>query len=189
MTISSEKFREALRHFPAGVTIVTIKSPNYENPHGLTVSAFVSISPEPPLVMIAIDHRASGHEMLEEEGTVFAVNSLSQSMSELSNRFAWIKDEDRFAMGDWGTAVTGAPILKNALAWLDCTIHNRYEAGTHTIYIGKVVASDTPGAGECPLIYWNRGYRYLKTSENPTDKSRKQPEPLPPTQFTTPCLV
>ena len=119
--------------------------------------------------MIAIDHRASGHELLEAEGAVFAVNVLSQEMSELSNRFAWIKDENRFAVGEWGTAVTGAPILQNALAWLDCTIYNRHEAGTHTIYIGKVEASDTPGVGESPLIYWNRGYRYLKISEEPTD--------------------
>ena len=169
MTISSEKFREALRLFPAGVTIVTIKAPGYEKPHGLTVSAFASISPEPPLIMIAIDHRASGHEMLQQEGAVFDVNILSQEMSELSNRFAWIKDEDRFAVGNWGTAVTGAPILQNALAWLDCTIYNRSEAGTHTIYIGEVQASATPGAGPPPLIYWNRGYRYLKISEEPTD--------------------
>ena len=169
MAISSEKFREALRNFPAGVTIVTIKSPSQEKPHGLTVSAFASISPEPPLIMIAIDHRASGHEMLQEEGATFAVNILSQEMSELSNRFAWIKDEDRFAVGDWGTAVTGAPILKNALAWLDCTIDKRYEAGTHTIYIGLIQASEVPQAGEPPLIYWNRGYRYLKISDESTD--------------------
>ena len=169
MTISSEQFRDALRQFPAGVTIVTIKAPGHDQPHGLTVSAFASISPEPPLIMIAIDHRASGHELLEKEGAVFAVNVLSQEMSELSNRFAWIKDEDRFAVGDWGTSVTGAPILQNALAWLDCTIHNRYEAGTHTIYIGKVEASGTPGAGQPPLLYWNRGYRYLKTGDEPTD--------------------
>lgn len=169
MTISSEKFREALRLFPAGVTIVTIKSPGQEKPHGLTVSAFSSISPEPPLIMIAIDHRSYGHEMLEEEGAVFAVNILSQEMSELSNRFAWIKDEDRFAVGDWRTAVTGAPVLQDALAWLDCTIYNRYEAGTHTIYIGKVEAADTPTGEKSPLLYWNRGYRYLKTSEESTD--------------------
>ena len=165
MTISSEQFRNALRLHPAGVTIVTIKAPSQEQPHGLTVSAFSSISPEPPLIMVAIDHRASGHELLEEEGAVFAVNILTQEMSELSNRFAWIKDEDRFATGDWGTAVTGAPILQNALAWLDCTIYDRYEAGTHTIYLGKVEASGTPGDGKCPLLYWNRGYRALKTSE------------------------
>lgn len=169
MTITSEQFREALRHFPAGVTIVTIKAPSQPQPHGLTVSAFASISPEPPLIMVAIDHRASGHELLEEEGAVFAVNILAQDMSELSNRFAWIKDEDRFAMGKWGTAVTGAPILQDALAWLDCTIYDRHEAGTHTIYLGQVVASACPRAGATPLIYWNRGYRHLKAGDESTD--------------------
>ncbi len=162
MTITSEQFRDALRHFPAGVTIVTISAPGYDKPHGLTVSAFASISPEPPLVMIAIDNRASGQEMLTVEGASFAVNILPQDQMELSNRFAWVKNEDRFLVGDWATAVTGAPILKNALAWLDCTIYCRYEAGTHTIYLGAVQASAVPRPDESPLIYWNRGYRRLQ---------------------------
>ena len=159
MPISSEAFRNALRHFPSGVTIVTIRAG--EVVHGLTVSAFASISPEPPLIMIAIDHRHGAYEMLQQEGAVFAVNILHQDQMELSNRFAWLKDEDRFAAGSWDRAVTGAPILTDALAWLDCTIHNSYPAGTHTLYIGEVQASATPRAEASPLIYWNRGYRLL----------------------------
>jgi len=116
--------------------------------------------------MIAIDHRGVGHEMLQIEGAVFAVNILPQDKMELSNRFAWVKDVDRFAEGEWGTAVTGAPILKDALAWLDCTVHHRYEAGTHTLYLGQVEASDAPRPDEAPLIYWNRGYRRLH-QDNP----------------------
>lgn len=166
MTIGSEQFREALRHFPAGVTVVTIKASGFAQPHGLTVSAFSSISPKPPLIMVAIDHRASGQDMLQVEGAVFAVNILGQDQMELSNRFAWVKDEDRFALGEWETAVTGAPVLKNALAWLDCTIYARYEAGTHTIYLGQVEASSVPRPDEAPLIYWNRGYRRLH-QDNP----------------------
>jgi len=162
MPITSEQFRDALRHFPAGVTIVTIKTPESDQPHGLTVSAFASISPEPPLIMIAIDHQHTAYPMLEKEGAVFAVNILAQNQTELSNRFAWVRDEDRFIAGEWNTAVTGAPILKDALAWLDCTIYGRHVAGTHTIYIGEVQASDCPRPGEPPLIYWNRGYRWLK---------------------------
>lgn len=161
MPITSEQFRDALRHFPAGVTIVTINAPGEADPHGLTVSAFASISPEPPLIMISIDHRATGHALLEEEGATFAVNILAQDQMELSNRFAWVKDEDRFTVGEWDTAVTGAPILSNALAWLDCTIYARYTAGTHTIYLGQVQASSVPRPGEPPLVYWNRGYRQL----------------------------
>lgn len=166
MTVTSEQYRDALRLFPAGVTIVTIKSPLDEKPHGLTVSAFSSVSPEPPLVLIALDHRSLGHKLLEDNEAVFAVNILPYDKAELSNRFAWIKDEDRFAEGNWGTAVTGAPILQDALAWLDCTLHDRFDAGTHTIYIGQVQASGVPRPDDLPLIYWNRGYRQLAADGN-----------------------
>lgn len=159
MAISSEEFREALRHFPSGVTIVTIKSG--EEIHGLTVSAFASISPSPPLIMVAIDHRHRAYELLERPRTVFAVNILHHDQMELSNRFAWLKDADRFAAGEWTTAKTGAPVLADALAWLDCTVQERYLAGTHTIYVGEVQASNCPRPEGPPLVYWNRGYRRL----------------------------
>lgn len=166
MPIQSEDYRDALRHFPAGVTIVTLKAKGEDKPHGLTVSAFASVSPSPPLIMVAIDHRGASYDLMEREGTVFAVNILPQDKSELSNRFAWVDDADRFAEGDWGTAVTGAPILKDALAWLDCTIHARYEAGSNTIYIGHVQASGVPRPDEPPLIYWNRKYQKLALDES-----------------------
>jgi flavin reductase (DIM6/NTAB) family NADH-FMN oxidoreductase RutF len=160
MTIPSEQFRDALRHFPSGVTLVTIRSG--EQIHGLTVSAFASVSPEPPLIAVIIDQQHRGHPLLERKGAVFAVNILRESQINLSNRFAWVKDKDRFLEGDWTTAVTGAPVLANALAWLDCTIFGRYPVGTHTIYVGKVQASGVPRPDEPPLVYWNRGYRELK---------------------------
>lgn len=163
--ISSEEFRLALRHFPAGVTIVTVRTE--ERTHGLTVSAFASVSAEPPLIAIIIENRHKAHAMLEEPGAVFAVNILGEDQSELSNRFAWVKDEDRFAQGNWSTAETGAPILLDALAWLDCRIHARYPAGSHTVYIGEVNASNVPHQEAPPLIYWNRGYRKLRLHEEP----------------------
>lgn len=159
MAINHEDFRDALRHFPAGVTLVTVRSG--EERHGLTVSAFVSISPTPPLISVIIDHKGRGHELLEHSDAVFAVNILREGQEELSNRFAWSK-EDRFAVGDWGTAVTGAPILHDALAWLDCTVYSRHTAGTHTIYIGEVQASKVNFPDAKPLVYWNRGYRVIQ---------------------------
>ena len=159
MTISSEAFREVLRHFPSGVTIVTI-AVNGER-HGLTVSAFASISPNPPLITVAIDHRHSAEHLLQQPGAVFAVNILAEDQRALSDRFAWVKNEDRFAQGNWTTAETGAPILADALAWLDCTIHHRFDAGTHTIYIGLVQASSVPRPEQPPLLYWNRNYHRL----------------------------
>lgn len=159
MAISSEEYRQALRHFASGVTIVTIKVE--DEIHGLTVSSFASISPEPPLIMVAIDHRHTAYELLEQPDAVFAVNILHHDQMELSNRFAWLKDDDRFDKGEWTTAVTGAPVLADALAWLDCTVQDRYLAGTHTIYVGEVQASHCPRPEGPPLVYWNRGYRRL----------------------------
>lgn len=165
MPVSSEQFRRALRGFPSGVTLVTIRAE--EAIHGLTVSAFASVSPEPPLVAVIIDHKHNAYEMLETEGAVFAVNILREEQMELSNRFAWVKDTDRFHEGSWTTAATGAPILEDALTWLDCTIYGRHEAGTHTIYVGEVQAVGGAEDGAPPLVYWNQGYRRLQIDGEP----------------------
>lgn len=159
MTVGPEAFRDALRHFPAGVTLVTIRSG--ERVHGLTVSAFASVSPDPPLVAVMIDHAHYAHQLLEAPDAVFAVNVLGEDQAELSDRFAWGPDGERFGRGRWTSAATGAPLLEDALAWLDCRIHSRHAAGTHTLYIGEVVASGVPRPGESPLVYWNRAYRRL----------------------------
>lgn len=164
MAISSEEYRSALRHFASGVTIVGIRAG--DDIHGLTVSAFASVSPEPPLVLVVIDHRHKAHALLQRAEATFAVNVLEQAQVELSNRFAWTKDEDRFDEGDWRRGPTGAPVLHDALAWLDCRIVARHAAGTHTIYVGEVQASQaSPAAAGLPLLYWNRGYRHLKPVE------------------------
>ncbi len=160
MAISAEDFRNALRNFPAGVTLVTLKSG--DEIHGLTVSAFVSVSPDPPLIAVMIDHQHRAHHLLERAGAVFAVNILGEEQADLSERFAWKADGERFAAGRWETAVTGAPILADAIAWLDCTIFGRHAAGSHSLYIGEVQASGVPRPEAAPLIYWNRAYRALR---------------------------
>ena len=157
--VSGEDFRAALRHFPSGVTLVTLRAG--ERIHGLTVSAFASVSAAPPLIVVAIDHRHHAYELLQEKGAVFAINILHHGQRELSDRFAWVKNEDRFAEGRWTTAATGAPVLEDAAAWLDCTVHSHLRAGTHTLFVGEVQASAVPVPDVAPLIYWNRGYRAL----------------------------
>lgn len=159
MPVGSESFRDALRHFPSGVTIVAVRSG--EEVHGLTVSGFTSIAPSPPLVAVLIDHRHRAWELFERQDAVFSVSILGEDQRRLSDRFAWVKDEDRFDEGTWKRAVTGAPVLEDALAWLDCSLHARVEAGDHTVYIGQVEACEVPRPDAPPLVYWNRGYRRL----------------------------
>jgi len=164
VTITSEQYRAALRHFPSGVTIVTLRCG--DEVHGLTVSAFASVSPQPPLVAVIIDQRHKAAALLQRPGTVFAVNFLAEDQAELSNRFAWVKDEDRFEEGSWEQGATGAPVLADALAWLDCRIHSSHDVGDHTIYVGEVQASRVPRQEEHPLVYWNQGYRRLRSVDD-----------------------
>ena len=158
MTTPPAEFRDVLRHFPSGVTIVTIKAG--DEIHGLTVSAFASISPTPPLIMVAIDHKHYAHALLQREDAVFAVNILGADQEALSNRFAWT-DEDRFGAGRWERGAGGAPVLADALGWLECRIHSHLAAGTHTIYVGQVSGCAVNRPDQAPLVYWNRDYRRL----------------------------
>ena len=160
--VSPEEFRDSLCRFPSGVTLVTVKQG--ETVHGLTVSAFASVSVEPPLVAVIIDSRHRAHALLEQPDAVFAVNILHEDQDHLSDRFAQAREEDRFAEGRWSTAVTGAPVLEDAGAWLDCRIHSRSRAGSHTIYIGEVQATRVQDPEARPLVYWNRAYRRLEGS-------------------------
>ena len=174
MPVSSEDFRRALRCFPSGVSIVTIRAG--QTIHGLTVSAFASVSPDPPVIAVIIDHKHKAYEIMERKNAAFAVNILHQDQSALSNRFAWGKDTDRFAEGSWTHAVTGAPILEDALAWLDCTIFDRHESGTHVIYLGEVQATGVAPENTQPLVYWNRGYRQLEGCTEGTNGEKMESE-------------
>ena len=167
MPIDSQAFRDTLCHFPAGVTLVTIKAG--EQIHGMTVTAFVSISAGPPLIAVVIDQRGRGYQLLEQPDAVFAVNILNEDQEALSRRFAFSK-ENRFAEGPWTTAVTGAPILEDAHAWLDCTIYDRHVAGGNTIYIGEVQATHIAQAEQKPLVYWNRCYAPLALPQEEQEK-------------------
>lgn len=155
MPIDSTAFKDAMRHFAAGVNIVTVKAD--DQTHGLTASAFVSVSAEPPLIAVVINHSGRAHPLFESSNAVFAVNMLHETQQDLSDRFAW-SQEDRFALGDWTTAATGAPVLADAIGWLDCTVYSRLSAGSHTLYIGEVQASSVIQPDANPLLYWNRGY-------------------------------
>ncbi len=164
MTISNEAFRDVLRHFPAGVTLVTAREG--EAVQGMTVSAFSSISADPPLISVAIEEHHGLNALLAADGAGFGVSILAADQESLSDRFAFVDQEERFQEGVWTEAETGAPLLADALAWLDCQVERRIPAGSHILYLGAVRASAVPRAEESPLVYWNRGYRGLRQGES-----------------------
>lgn len=159
MPIAADLYKQVMRHFPSGITVVTLRAG--EEIHGLTVSAFCSVSLEPPLVLVCIGTDLYSHQLIER-GKCFAVNFLSQDDADLSDRFAGRIPgiTDRFASLNYSTAVTGAPILERCIAYLDCTVYAAYPGGDHTIYVGLVEAAGVQRQAP-PLVYYQGNYRRL----------------------------
>jgi flavin reductase (DIM6/NTAB) family NADH-FMN oxidoreductase RutF len=158
MPVTAQEFRSALARWASGVAIVTSAAGG--RVHGMTVSAFASVSLAPPLVLVCAD-KTSNTLGLIEEGRVFAVNVLASSQQALSNRFASKKDEHlRFEGIAWRSGATGAPILAGVLAALDCRVVAAHDAGDHVIYVGAVETIElAPGE---PLLYYGGAYRGLE---------------------------
>ena len=153
--IASEDLKQLLGLWTTGVTIVTTRAG--DQIHGMTVSAFTEVSLEPPLVLVCADKGSNTHPVIAA-GKVFAVNILGSDQSALSNKFASKKDEwRRFDGLAWETEVTGAPILPDTVAALDCRVIAAHEAGDHVIYVGEVEALRVDAARE-PLLYQSGSY-------------------------------
>ena len=145
--------RAVMGNFAAGVTVVTLPEPH----HGITVNAFASVSLDPPLVLICIDHDTESHERLADGATGYCVNVLAGDQRHLGEHFARMADHgDPFAEEATRTEVTGAPVFEESLAFLDCSLHEAVEAGDHTIYIGEVEAAETLRP-EAPALTYFRG--------------------------------
>ena len=157
MPVSGDEFRSALARWGSGVAIVTAAAG--DRIHGMTVSAFSSVSLDPPLVLVCADKTSNTLGVIHEGG-VFAVNILAAGQRELSNKFASKTDEHlRFEGVAWRPGRTGAPILEGALAALDCRVEAAHDAGDHVIYVGRVEAVEVTH-GE-PLVYFGGAYRGL----------------------------
>jgi flavin reductase (DIM6/NTAB) family NADH-FMN oxidoreductase RutF len=158
--INSEQLRLAMRQWTTGVTVVTSESNGFR--HGMTVSSFTSVSLEPPLVLVSIERDVRTHQLVSQSG-IFGVSILVEEHQEISDRFAGrdSEPEDRFQGLEIFTLHTGAPLLRESLANFDCVVVDQHEAGSHSLFIGLVVAVRRGASGK-PLVYYDRNYRQLK---------------------------
>ena len=157
MSVDAQRFREVLASWASGVTIVT--SRNGDRVQGMTVSAFSSVSLEPPLVLVCAEKTSITNELIEGS-KAFSVSILAQGQDALSNKFASKKDEfRRFESLDCEDGTTGCPRIPEALAWLDCRVVQAVDAGDHIVYVAEVDAADAR-EGE-PLAYFRAAYRTL----------------------------
>jgi flavin reductase (DIM6/NTAB) family NADH-FMN oxidoreductase RutF len=159
--IDPKEFRKVMGQFATGVTVVTTRTPD-GRPHGLTANAFMSVSLDPPLVVVSIDKKADTHKYIRDSG-VFCVNILKEDHQHISEKFA-SKDPDKFEGIAHADIHTGAPVFDDALAWIDCEVVDEFEGGDHTLFLGKVTALEHRGGK--PLLFFSGKYRKLPDSED-----------------------
>jgi flavin reductase (DIM6/NTAB) family NADH-FMN oxidoreductase RutF len=156
MAVDPMEFRRALGCFATGVTVITAMD-REGNPRGLTANAFSSLSLEPTLILVCVDHRSDTFPVIGQ-ASAFAVNILGEEQREVSQRFAG-KGADKFAGVPYRAGGTGAPIIEGALAVIECLVESAHEAGDHTIFIGRVQSVEH-GAGK-PLLFFRGNYASL----------------------------
>ncbi len=157
MTIDPDSFRAALGRFASGITVITSRRADGRDV-GMTASAFCSLSLDPPLILVCVERSASLHPVLEI-GLPFAVNILESSQEAISRRFAGT-ELDRFDGLGFSRGQTGAALLDDVLAHLECRIEMLHPGGDHTICVGRVEAMNVNRG--LPLLYYRGGYAQLE---------------------------
>lgn len=157
MSIEAAEFRRVLGHFASGVAVVS-SSDAGGGLYGLTANAISSVSLEPPLVLVCVDRAADTHAAIERS-QAFAISVLGEDGERLARRFADEPTDRKFSGIAYRGEATGAPVLDDAVAWLDCRVWATYEGGDHTIFVGLVAAADAVEGP--PLLYFRGGYGRL----------------------------
>jgi flavin reductase (DIM6/NTAB) family NADH-FMN oxidoreductase RutF len=158
MPVDGAEFRRILGHWASGVAIIATLD-EHGMPAGLTANAVASVSLNPPLALACVELSSNTHDLIRDRG-FFTINVLAQGDERVARQLA-LDDADKFRGIAWHAAPSGAPLLDNALAWLDCTVHAQYDGGDHTIFVGLVMAGSAREAE--PLAYYRGGYHRLGT--------------------------
>jgi len=158
--IASEEFKAVMRRFAASVNVIT--SADGRTLNGMTATAVCSVTTEPPSVLVIVNRTNRSHAIIRRSNA-FAVNVLSAVQRDIAQHFA-SRPSDPFGSVDYFIGKTGCPIIKGADAFLECIVMQETEVGSHSIFVGKVVASQT--FNERPLLYHAGKYHHLGDAQN-----------------------
>lgn len=160
LPFTSRDYRDVMSLFPTGVAIVTTTSATGER-LGATVSSFVSISLDPPLIAFSLSRQAKAFDAWVA-APFFCVNLLEEGQADLSTRFARAWTDKWEGLDARSGQVTGLPLLDGALASLECRSHAQYDGGDHVIMLGRVLAFSARAPAEPrPLVFFKSRYRQL----------------------------
>jgi flavin reductase (DIM6/NTAB) family NADH-FMN oxidoreductase RutF len=160
MSVTQADFRKAMGCFATGVTVITV---DYDGEvHGMTANAFTSVSLDPLLVLVCVDHRTRTHAHLHAKKR-FGVNVLAEGQRAISEYYALPTQTHQHAEREVGARFDrtshGTPVLHGALAYLECRLHTAQDAGDHTIFIA--VVEDVVVHDGNPLLYFRTTYRRI----------------------------
>jgi flavin reductase (DIM6/NTAB) family NADH-FMN oxidoreductase RutF len=132
--ISPAQMRSTLGRFCTGVTVVTTADEEGADVHAMTANAFTSVSLDPPLVLVSIDHRARMHRLLPETRR-YGVSVLAADQERIALHFAGRPLAEHGELFEWAS---GVPFVGGAIAHVGCSLYEHHEAGDHTLYLGHV---------------------------------------------------
>jgi flavin reductase (DIM6/NTAB) family NADH-FMN oxidoreductase RutF/DNA-binding IclR family transcriptional regulator len=153
-TFDSRRFRETLGHFPTGVVLVTGFDLDRE-PVGMVVGSFSSVSLDPPLVAF-LPAKGSGRYSRLQSANTFCVNVLSADQEALCRTFS-ARGQQAFDGVAWTASPSGAPVLEDAVAWIDCEVVSVQEVGDHYLVLGSVQDMQVLNP-VAPLLFFQGGY-------------------------------
>lgn len=154
--VDSAQFRELCGRFATGVVVITTTTAD-DQPIGMTANSFTSVSLDPPLVSVNVDHSAAFHPAIERAAG-FAINVLASDQEALSRRFAGV-EPDRFGGIGYRRTDGGLIVLTGVVASIECQKFQQFQAGDHSIVIGRVVGGEVHDGR--PLLYFRGGYHTL----------------------------
>ncbi len=158
MTFDPEYFRRAMRAWTTGVAVLMTVHENES--YGMTVNSFTSLSLDPPMVTVVLKNDTRIFDLVNRS-RAFSVNILSNLQKELAENFAGkLHGAERMTSLTIQTLPSGASVLDEGLAWLDCRVVHTYAAGVNTLFVAEVVQAQVHSA-EYPLVYHNREYHQL----------------------------
>ena len=159
-TISGEDFRLAMRRLAGGVSIISGAGP--DGPLGVTATAVVSLTAEPPSVLCCLNRSLALETVVKETGR-FAVNMLRADHHDLAQRFAGmhgVRGSAKFEQGNWEILPTDVPGLSDSLVTFDCRVDGILEVGTHSVFVGLIDEVFFGESGD-PLVYCNGTFSSL----------------------------
>jgi flavin reductase (DIM6/NTAB) family NADH-FMN oxidoreductase RutF len=156
--IDEGMFREVVGHFTTGVAVVTTR--HGDDRFGVTASAVSSLSLDPPMLLVCLNRRLPTCDAIEAAGA-FAVNILAEGQDAVALQFA-TRHPDKFRGVEVADGDLRLPMLSDALAHLECRVHNRVDAATHAVFLGEVLTARALGGS--PLTYFRGAFGRLASA-------------------------